>query len=184
MGRFSTLLGACALLAVAGCHHDGSIQVSWVFDDGVGGQQSAADGCGQHGVDSVLISSFDTGSDSDQVQALCAPGVVTRSVPAGTWTVTVQALNPQGALIQADAGPAPPADGGANPPTDGGVNPTGFLLIQTQFGLVVTDDGPPVSVAVTFNPLPACMDGVDNDGDGRVDLDDPDCGLNPYGTHE
>jgi hypothetical protein len=183
MGRSSALLRACALLAffvVSGCHHDGSIQVSWMFDNGSGGQQSAADGCGQHGGDSVLISSFDTGSDSDQVQALCAPGVVTRSVPAGTWTVTVQALNPQGTLIQGVA----PIDAGVNPQTDGGINPPGFLLSQTGFDLVVTDDGPPALFAVTFNPLPACMDGVDNDGDGRVDLDDPDCGLNPYGTHE
>jgi hypothetical protein len=176
MGRSQALLGACALLAVAGCHKDGSIQVSWVFDDGAGGQQSAADGCGQHGVDSVLISSFDTGSDSDQVQALCAPGVVTRPVPAGTWTVTVQALDPQGVLIQADAG--------VDPQADAGVDPSSFRLIQTQAGLVVTDDGPPASFGVTFEPLPACMDGVDNDGDGRVDLDDPGCGLNPRGTHE
>jgi hypothetical protein len=31
---------------------------------------------------------------------------------------------------------------------------------------------------------PACSDGVDNDTDGRIDLDDPDCGNNPFGTTE
>jgi hypothetical protein len=186
------LLCGLAGLALSGCHKDGSIQVSWVFDDGAGGKQSAADGCGQHGVDSILISSFDTGSDTDQVQALCAPGVVTRPVPAGTWTVVVQALDPQGVLIQAeagvapqtDAGMAPQAEAGAAPQTDAGVASPGFHLSQTQAGVVVADDGPPVPVAVTFTPLPACMDGVDNDGDGRVDLDDPDCANDPYGTHE
>jgi|HubBroStandDraft_6_1064221.scaffolds.fasta_scaffold123363_4 hypothetical protein len=173
------LLCGLATLALWGCHKDGSLQVRWVFDDGASVPQSAADGCGKHGVDSILISSFDTGSDSDQVQALCAPGVVTRSVPAGTWTVVVQALDPQGFLIQAAQ-----ADAGVAPQTDAGAAPLGFRLSQTQTGLVVIDDGPPVPVPVTFIPLPACMDGVDNDGDGRVDLDDPDCADNPYGTHE
>jgi hypothetical protein len=171
------LLSGLAALALSGCHQNGSLQVSWVFDDGASAPQNAADGCGQHGVDSILISSFDTGSDSDQVQALCAPGMVTRPVPAGTWTVVVQALDPQGVLIQAQT------DAGVAPQTDAGMAP-GFRLSQTQAGLVVTDDGPPVPFVVTFAPLPACMDGVDNDGDGRVDLDDPDCANDPYGTHE
>jgi len=32
---------------------------------------------------------------------------------------------------------------------------------------------------VTLIPQPQCRDGVDNDLDGRVDLDDPDCAGNP-----
>ena len=172
MGRSLALLfcGLAALI-LEGCHQDGSLQVSWVFMD-VTGPQSAADGCGQHGVDSVLITSGDTGTDVDQVQALCAPGVVTRAVPAGTWTVTVQALDPQGNLIHS------PGD------LSDAVNPPAIIMSQQTSDLVVADDSPPVPVSFTFPTLPACMDGVDNDGDGRVDLDDPDCALNPNGTHE
>jgi hypothetical protein len=59
-----------------------------------------------------------------------------------------------------------------------------IIMSKQTGGLVVADDGPPVPVPFTFPTLPACMDGVDNDGDGRVDLDDPDCANNPYGTHE
>ena len=120
--------------------------------------------------------------------------------------MTVQALDSQGALIQAgvspqidagvspqadagvspqaDAGVSAQADAGVSPQADAGVSSSGFRLSQTQVDLVVTDDGPTVPFAVTFRPLPACMDGVDNDGDGRVDLDDPDCADDPYGKHE
>jgi hypothetical protein len=165
------LLCGLAALALAGCHQNGSLQVSWTFMD-VTGIQSAADGCAQHGVDSVLVNLGDTGTDSDQVQALCAPGVVTRAVPAGTWTVTVLALDAQGNLIQF-----------AGDPSDLTDHPAITMNGQTG-GLVVADDSPPVPVSFPLPTLPACMDGVDNDGDGRVDLDDPDCANNPYGTHE
>jgi hypothetical protein len=169
------LLCGLAALALAGCHQNGSLQVSWTFMD-VTGIQSAADGCAQHGVDSVLVNSGDTGTDSDQVQALCAPGVVTRAVPAGTWTVTVLALDAQGNLIQSPQNP--PKD-----PTTGSI-PAAIVMNRQTGGLVVADDSPPVPVSFPLPTLPACMDGVDNDGDGRVDLDDPDCANNPYGTHE
>ena len=115
-----------------------------------------------------------TGTDSDQVQTLCAPGVVTRAVPAGTWTVTVQVLDAQGNLIQAAAG--------VDPQTN--VAQAAIIMNGQQGGLVVADDSPSVPVSFTFKTLPACMDGVDNDGDGRVDLDDPDCADDPYGSHE
>jgi hypothetical protein len=167
------LLCGLVALALSGCHQNGSLQVSWAFMD-VTGLQSAADGCGQHGVDSVLVNSGDTGTDSDQVQALCAPGVVTRAVPAGTWTVTVLALDAQGNLIQAPAGTDPKTL----------VAQAAIIMNGQTGGLVVADDTPPVPVSFTLPTLPACMDGVDNDGDGRVDLDDPDCANDPYGTHE
>ena len=171
----SPALRLCGLaaLALAGCHQDGSLQVSWAFIDATG-MQSAADGCGQHGVDSVLVNLGDTGTDSGQVQALCAPGVVTRAVPAGTWTVTVLALDAQGSLIQAPAGTDPTTQ----------TAQAAIVMSQQTGGLLVADDGPPVPVAFMFPTLPACMDGVDNDGDGRVDLDDPGCADDPYGTHE
>jgi len=38
------------------------------------------------------------------------------------------------------------------------------------------------SLSVTLTPLPTCADGVDNDGNGRVDLDDPVCMGNPRGA--
>ena len=42
----------------------------------------------------------------------------------------------------------------------------------------------PVPSASTCSPRAACSDGVDNDRDGRVDLDDPDCQNDPRGTTE
>ena len=33
-------------------------------------------------------------------------------------------------------------------------------------------------------PLPACSNGLDDDGDGLLDLDDPDCLEDPNGTSE
>jgi hypothetical protein len=37
---------------------------------------------------------------------------------------------------------------------------------------------------VVLTPRPECSDGVDNDGDGRVDVDDPDCMGDPNRTAE
>jgi len=49
------------------------------------------------------------------------------------------------------------------------------------------ENAPPIP-PVMLPPLPQCSDGVDNDLDGRVDLDDPDCnndaGPYPMGATE
>jgi hypothetical protein len=47
----------------------------------------------------------------------------------------------------------------------------------------VTEGGLTSFPLVTITPA-ECMDGIDNDGDGRADLDDPDCAGDPAGTQE
>src|SRR2546423_1078369 len=54
-------------------------------------------------------------------------------------------------------------------------------LVDTSGGSAqVNVPGAPAPVQV---PLPACADGADNDGDGLVDLADPDC-TSSAGTSE
>jgi len=45
-----------------------------------------------------------------------------------------------------------------------------------------TVDVDPPTVVLT--PRPVCMDGVDNDRDGRVDLDDMTCAIDPNAATE
>lgn len=159
-------LGLCAAgaLAIAGCRQDGSYRVTWDFQaDTTPGamEQSAAAGCGQHGVDAIFVTASDTTGDGDQVLAICTLGQATRPVPAGTWNIHVQGVDAQRNLMPS-------------------VVPTASIHA------VVVSDGvvsslPPL-VTLTFPP--ACSDGIDNDGDGRVDLDDPGCAGDPSGTHE
>jgi hypothetical protein len=167
----SLALGLCATaaLVVGGCQQEGTLAVAWSFQESAGTTQIAASGCGQHGVDAILVTVTDTAGNGLQITAICSPGQVSRSVPTGTWAGEVQALDAQGAVIH---GPIDP------------VNPDQTLVLSEPVSIQVVGDGPPVAGVVTFTPLPACSDGVDNDGDGRVDLADPDCGNDPSGAHE
>jgi hypothetical protein len=49
--------------------------------------------------------------------------------------------------------------------------------------VTIAVDGPVAEFLVALTPPPACNDGIDNDGDGLVDLADPDC-TDLGGTHE
>jgi hypothetical protein len=160
----SLALGLCAaaslVLSFAGCKQDGSYRVSWSFTAEASSSEpeNAASGCGRHGVDGILVTAVDTNADSDQVLAICTLGQVMRDVPVGTWAFQVQAVDAQGALMSA------------------------VVAVQVLDQPIVdgqTTDVPPV----TLTYPPACNDGIDNDGDGRVDLDDPDC-ANSAGMHE
>jgi hypothetical protein len=155
--RWALALSLLAPLAAGGCRQDGTLQVSWDFV----GDEAPAGACGQHGVDSILILGTDTGGDGTRAVTLCTPGFRRVSVPEGTWTVAVSMLDFQGATISG-ADPNVPSPGGT---------------------AVVTLDAPG-TVSVHLQPPPACSDGVDNDRDGRVDLDDPDCQNDPSGTAE
>ncbi len=106
--RWALALSLLAALATGGCSHDGTLQVSWDF---LGGQAPAS-GCGQHGVDSILIQGADTTGDScSRASRSAPPGTATVSVAEGTWTVKVTMLDFQGATISAPtrACPAPAA---------------------------------------------------------------------------
>jgi len=155
-------LALTSLLAGAGCAQEGSLDVAWNF----GGTEPASSGCGQHGVDSILITGVDTSGDSLRQVVICTPGQATASVKPGNWTVGVAMLDFEGLKME------PPA-------TDAYGNPT-----PDSTGTAQVSESVPGAVLIQLTPLPACQDGVDNDGDGRADLDDPDCHNDKYGATE
>ena len=146
------VLCAAGAIAIGGCTHDGGFEVSWQFVDAAGVIQSAADGCGAHGVDAILLTGSSTGADSTSVIGLCTPGVLVHGVPAGVWTFDLHTLDTRGRAIHAIDAP------------DG-----------TTDALEIKQGETTMFPIVPITPLPECEDGIDNDRDGRVDGDDPDC---------
>ena len=128
--------------------------MSWTFAP----YEPANTGCGQHGVDSLRVTGMSTEGDGEDVTTLCASGSFAHSVPVGTWTFTVQQLDVRGTPIS-------PPDAQGYPVPD----PTATAIIAAD-----TDTPLFVSAGIVLTPRPACDDGVDNDRDGRVDLDDLD----------
>ena len=118
-----------------------------------GADETAADGCGQHGVDSVFVTGASDKGDGASFLAVCTAGLLRRTVPAATWSFTLHALDVHGNSIQ-------PVD-----MPDGMTYPHG------------RERGGAYGVSpIAITPRAACADGIDNDGDGRVDLADADCG--------
>lgn len=141
-------------LSAAGCTDQGSYRVTWTFDGEV---TAAGAACGLHGVDTIHVTGASAQGDGEDVIALCAPGEFTHEVPVGDWTFTVHQLDVRGR-------PIVPTDADGQPVPD----PTATATIKKDEVL-----DPPLAVVLT--PRPECSDGVDNDGDGRIDLDDADC---------
>jgi hypothetical protein len=161
MGRTWALgLAAASLLLGAGCSQSGSYRLSWVFllDNQTQETQSSAVGCGQHGVDSILVNGTD-GGDSLRIIALCVPGSFTGTAHPGTWTFTFQ-------MLDAGGFPVRPLNAPLNSPYQLAPLPT-----ATAAAASIVAGGPtaqfPVQLDVTG--LSACHDGIDNDGDGLVD---------------
>jgi hypothetical protein len=161
-GFLSRALCLAGGLLAAGCTDYGSYHFSWEFEDG-----SAQAGCGQHGVDSIRVTGTNGQGDGEDATTLCAAGELTRSVPVGTWTLTVQQVDVRGLpIVLVDA------QGYALPDPTGTVAVAKDVETQLEPGTVV------------LAARPACSDRVDNDRDGRVDLDDPECGGSPSATAE
>ena len=160
---WSRMLCLAGGLWAAGCTDYGRYRVSWKFAP----DELAYTGCGLHGVDSLRVTGMSTQGDGEDVTTLCTArcpdevdpiGCFAHSVPVGTWTFTVQQLDVRGRLIT---------------PTDAQGYP---LPDPTATATVAADTETPLAPApIVLTPRPACGDGVDNDGDGRVDLDDPEC---------
>jgi hypothetical protein len=162
-------------VAAAGCADHGTYTLKWTF---IGGTDPAID-CGKHGVDSVRVIGMNTGGDGETFAALCTDGGVTHSVPVGNWTLGVHQVDVRGlpiapltlddqgqVVLDADGHPIPAPD-------------------PTATGDVAKDRTMPLDPEpVVLTPRPECSDGVDNDGDGRVDVDDPDCMGDPNRTAE
>jgi hypothetical protein len=167
MGRtWALALVAAGLLGAGGCTQSGSYRLSWVFlVDGT--LESSATACGRHGIDSILATGTDGSGDAQQVIALCVPGQFGGSAAPGTWTFTFQ-------MLDAERAPVHPV----SPPGETALAPV------PAGSATVSVDGPTAEFPVQFIPLPECNDGIDNDGDGRVDLADPDCGVDLTGPIE
>jgi hypothetical protein len=144
------LLGPLFALSV-GCSNSGSYRVSWAFNaDGM----FVVGSCGASGVSAISIAGTTPDGSTDDAIAPCAPGSFTRSLAPGTWTLNLIALDATGHVKE-------PAETG--------------LLRGVATVSVVEDQLTVVDPVVVLTSLPQCRDGVDNDRDGRVDLDDPDC---------
>jgi hypothetical protein len=153
-------------LSAAGCTDYGGFEVEWQF---VGGE-GANTGCGQHGVDSIRVIGTSSEGERADIAATCTDGRLEHNVPVGSWTFSVRQLDVRGQPVDLDGNGDPVAPMASGVITDGAT--------------VMLDPG-----IVELTPRPACRDGVDNDNDGRVDLDDPQCidpisGPNPNGTAE
>jgi len=150
------LIAVGGVAALAGCADHGTYQVNWQFADG----ELAGTGCGAHGVDSIRVIGSSTAGDTENFAVLCTPGTAVHSVVVGTWTLAVNQVDVRGVVID-------PVD----PPTATGD-------IRKDVSMTLTPDPVPLT------PRPECSDGIDNDGDGRVDLDDPECAGDPNGAME
>ena len=163
------VLGA-ALLLVA-CNSTGSYRVAWTFVDGrmfspgeEGNVGFTPGDCGRYGVSSIAIAGTSDDGTGDNAVAACAPGTFSRELPTGTWSLVLTALDAEGRIK------APGVVDRLN-------NRTTVVVLRDQVARPKDDP-------VFLPPLPECSDGVDNDGDGRVDLDDDGCQSNPDGDAE
>jgi hypothetical protein len=152
------ILSLASGLSAAGCTDHGSYSVQWTFI----GDEPGAVRCGLHGVDTIRVTGASTAGDGEDVISLCAPGVFTHEVPVGDWTFTFHQLDVRGR-------PITPIDAQGQPVPD----PTATGTVSTD----TTSDLDPGTVELTARP--ECSDGIDNDRDGRVDLDDADCAGDP-----
>jgi hypothetical protein len=153
---FGLLLFAGVGAVAAGCSPEGSYRLSWAFRPAGGPEEPAQMGCGAHGVDAIRIVA--TGAEGQQTAIVpCTDGVTTRKILAATWGFSVHALGPDGAFKE----PLPAE---------------GTNILHANLGERAIGADSLVDLDTVFlEPQPACRDGVDNDRDGRVDTDDPQC---------
>ena len=147
------ILSLAGGLAAAGCTDHGSYKVSWTFV----GREAPESGCGHHGVDTIHVTGASTAGDGEDVVTLCAQHEFSREVPVGDWTFTFHQQDVRGRPIM------PTDDQGQAIPD------------PTATATVVKDATLDPALMVELAPRPECSDGIDNDGDGRIDLDDDHC---------
>jgi hypothetical protein len=147
------LVGAAAM--AGGCSNNGSYRVEWQFRNPP--LQFQTGDCGLAGVSGIGIAATRSDGAQSAIAVPCALGFYDGSLDQGSWTTL--------ALVALDA------SGQVKEPPD-----SGRLRGQTTSPVEIHagEKAAPIP-PILLPPLPQCRDGVDNDLDGRVDLDDPDC---------
>jgi len=159
MWRRIAVGGSASLFAVlalcAGCGSDGNYQVTWNFfasPDAQGDPVEAFAACGAHGVDAIQVVAVNADGDRHQDTGLCTQGQLAAGLGLGQWQFTFFQVDGKGNVIP--------------PPPD---------MSDPQASAEIEENKTAELDVITFVPRPACADGIDNDLDGRVDLDDPGC---------
>jgi hypothetical protein len=166
-------VGVGAGVFAGGCSNSGSYTLKWQFNEKVASDPTDSfkpGDCGRVGVSGIGIAATRSDGKQSSIAVPCGLGFYDGSLDAGSWTL---------ALVALDASGQPKVPIANEPPNEP-------PLLRGQ-----TADNSPVEIhageqaapipSVFLPPLQQCQDGVDNDLDGRVDLDDPDC-VNPDGT--
>ena len=147
-------------VAASACSEDTSYTVTWRFANEAPAAFSARS-CGKAGIESFegVEREVKTG-DTHAFRAVCGAGQLRRSLPPGTWQVTLRGVDPAGRMPVN-------ADGSA-------------IVVGASGAFVLALDGPEPLVEVALTP-PSCHDGIDNNGNNLADVDDPICVGNPNG---
>ncbi len=176
-GLVLCLLGVGASAMLGGCNNNGSYRIDWQFrtqalpmSDPTSLPRFFQTGdCGLAGVSGIQIAAaHPDGSGRVVVGVPCGAGFYDGSLDAGSWTFDLLGLD---------------ASGMPKDPSNAALHGQTTSPVEIHAG----EKAGPIP-AIHLHPLPQCQDGVDNDLDGRVDLDDADCnkadGPNPAGPTE
>lgn len=146
--------------AASGCSQDASYTVTWRFANEAPGAFSARS-CGRAGIESFEGVEAETVSkEIHSFRAVCGAGELRRSLPPGTWQVTLRGVDPAGRMP---------------------VNADGSAIVLGTSGSFVLDLNAPEPVVEVAVAPASCKDGLDNDGNLLVDGNDPACEGNPNG---
>ena len=145
VGRW--LLGAILLVDVAGCGATKTYQLSWTLD---GAAVNGPLDCSSSGIDAIEVLARTGGDETRSVFAcyseLDGASAEGPDLSSGAHALAVSTLSPAGQRL------------------------TGPIVVDA----LIPNEGV-VAVKVDLPRPPACADGVDNDGDGTVDLLDTNC---------
>lgn len=150
------VLAALALGAFgAGCEETGRYQLLWRFEEA---EIDSYGVCSARGVEKLRVEVYKSGTDEIRARheiPCFPPSRRSPRMPTGVYDLRIEAVRYDGEVFR-------------NPDTNE------QLLLSWVDGVKIRQ-GKWSPVEVTFTRAPRCLDGVDNDRDGRVDAGDPGC---------